>query len=154
MAGVDIEKQSYAFGLNMYDIWKRSFTQILNKGIVMEAWKRKIHWVVQEQVFDYLVERYHLGHMSHRPKDATVFSVYNLQRTRGKIALVHCGLKSSRVGALFHAFSNNPAVPGRDKFEATLTAKLRANLGFKSRCCRFSHAATCNGTCISSCLAP
>jgi hypothetical protein len=133
MAGVDVSKGNYAFGLNMYDIWKRSFTQILNKGIVMEAWDRKIYWVVQGQVFKYLVDRYHLGDMNQREEDSTVFSLYDLQYSKDNVNLVHHGFKSSSVDDLFHAFRNNPAVPERDKFENTLVGKLRANLGFTIR---------------------
>ncbi len=36
--GQDIRGRAYGFGLNLADIWKRTFTQILNKGIVMEHW--------------------------------------------------------------------------------------------------------------------
>ena len=50
LGGKGIKGKSYAFGLNMADIWKRSFTQILNKGIVLEKWGHKIYWVVQEPV--------------------------------------------------------------------------------------------------------
>ena len=131
MGGEDISGRTYGFGLNLYDIWKRSFTQILNKGIVMEAWGRKILWVVQQQVFGDLVRRYHLGDLPYDASHASVFSTYDLVVHSGHIELNHCNLRSSSVDALFAAFRNNPNIPTRREFEATLASKLQANIGFK-----------------------
>ena len=49
--GIDVSQKTYGFGLNLYDVWKRTFTQILNKGVIMENWGKKIFWVVQEPVY-------------------------------------------------------------------------------------------------------
>ena len=51
MAGREVAGESYRFGLNLADIWKRAFIQILTKGIVMERWGHKIYWVVQEPIY-------------------------------------------------------------------------------------------------------
>ena len=56
--GTIAPKATYNFGINTYDIWKRTFTQILNKGIILEKWKRKIFWVVQEPIFEYFRVKY------------------------------------------------------------------------------------------------
>ena len=60
-SGTFAPKATYNFGINTYDIWKRTFTQILNKGIILEKWKRKIFWVVQEPIFEYFRVKYRLG---------------------------------------------------------------------------------------------
>jgi Restriction endonuclease NotI len=51
LARKSVSEKSYGFGLNLADVWKRSFTQILNKGVIMENWGKKIYWVVQEPVY-------------------------------------------------------------------------------------------------------
>jgi hypothetical protein len=56
MQGKEIEGRSYPFGLNLADIWKRAFTQVLTKGIVAERWGHKIYWVVQEPVYQDLLD--------------------------------------------------------------------------------------------------
>ncbi|MDD5313331.1 MAG: NotI family restriction endonuclease [Dehalococcoidia bacterium] len=131
MKGTDIAAKSYAFGLNTYDVWKRSFTQILNKGIVLEAWQRKIYWVVQEQVVRYLFNRYHLNDLSTDPDNATVFLMYDLVCANNALALVNRGLCSASVDHLFNAFRLNPSIPKRKEFEVILNKKLRARLGFE-----------------------
>lgn len=37
MAEGEVSAQNYEFGLNIANVWKRSFTQVLNKGIVLET---------------------------------------------------------------------------------------------------------------------
>ena len=61
LEGEDIKDKTYGFGLNLADIWKRTFTQILNKGIVLEKWGHKIYWVVQEPVYQDFLNRYNLN---------------------------------------------------------------------------------------------
>ena len=46
----DVESQSYGFGMNTYDSIKRAITQLMNKGIVYEAWGAKCYWVIQEYI--------------------------------------------------------------------------------------------------------
>ncbi|MBI2861501.1 MAG: hypothetical protein HYX89_01640 [Chloroflexi bacterium] len=130
MNGEDISDRSYAFGMNTYDVWKRAFTQILNKGIVIESWSRKIYWVVQEQVFRYLVDRYHLHDMDESPVNSTVFSLYDLEAKGDRKEISGRGVRSASVDTLFQAFRTNLAIPPRQQFEAKLRTKLQANLGF------------------------
>ena len=129
VSGEDISKKSYKFGLNMYDIWKRTFTQILNKGIVMETWKKKIYWVVQTEVMKDFTNRYHLK-MGYNSTDSSVFYVYDLLVNNQDCKLTFDNKKSSTVDSLFNAFRNNPAIPPLAKFEGILAAKLKANIGF------------------------
>ena len=79
LEGKDILQKSYGFGLNLYDIWKRTFTQILNKGVIMENWKKKIYWVVQEPVYKYFETRYSLQSLDLQPEHSTIFALYNLK---------------------------------------------------------------------------
>ena len=46
--------------MNTYDTIKRSITQLLNKGIVYEAWGVKCYWVIEEYIHANLVRRYGL----------------------------------------------------------------------------------------------
>ncbi len=131
MAGDDLSGRSYAFGLNIADVWKRSFTQVLNKGIVLEAWERSIYWVVQEEVLGYLLKKYHLDDMGLSPEHSTVFLTYQLTGGDPSYSLVKSHLRSASIDSLFLAFRNNPVVTSRMEFEKVLTGKLYANLGFR-----------------------
>ena len=57
-AGRDVSAESYRFGSNTYDSIKRALTQLVNKGIVYEAWGIKCYWVIQEYIYANLVNRY------------------------------------------------------------------------------------------------
>lgn len=46
-AGKAIHRDSHQFGMNWKNVWKRCFTQILQKGIVLEKWGHKIFWIAQ-----------------------------------------------------------------------------------------------------------
>jgi hypothetical protein len=131
LRGKDIKGKSYAFGLNMADIWKRSFTQILNKGIVLERWGHKIYWVVQEPVYQNLVDRYNLNGMGYRKKHTTVFAIYDLRSEKGKYSLFQTRIESSTIDNLFKAFRNNPNIPAKDAFVDKLKTKLRAKMQLK-----------------------
>ncbi|MDY6986863.1 MAG: NotI family restriction endonuclease [Thermodesulfobacteriota bacterium] len=131
LRGKDVKGKSYAFGLNMADIWKRSFTQILNKGIVLEKWGHKIYWVVQEPVYQNLLDRYNLNGMGYRNKHTTVFAIYDLKSEKGKYNLFQTRIESSTIDNLFEAFRNNPNIPPKDAFVDKLQTKLRAKMQLK-----------------------
>ena len=129
----EIEGKSYGFGLNLADIWKRSFTQILNKGIVLEHWGHKVYWVVQEPVYQNLVDRYSLNEMDYRDEDRTVFRIYDLQADpeKGQYRLRHTRTESSSIDHLFDAFRNNPNIPSKDEFVHKLGDKIRTKAALK-----------------------
>ncbi|NVL89412.1 MAG: hypothetical protein HWN69_00255 [Desulfobacterales bacterium] len=133
LGGKDIKGKSYAFGLNMADIWKRSFTQILNKGIVLEKWGHKIYWVVQEPVYQNLLDRYNLNGMRYNKEHSTVFAIYDLRDKREKYELYRRRIESSTIDNLFKAFRNNPNIPSKDAFVAKLKTKLRAKMELELR---------------------
>lgn len=126
LGGKNVKGKSYAFGLNMADIWKRSFTQILNKGIVLERWGHKIYWVFQEPVYQNLLDRYSLNGMRCHRGHSTVFAIYDLRAKRGKHELYRTRIESSTIDNLFKAFRNNPNVPSKDVFVAKLKDKIKA----------------------------
>ena len=133
MKGQPIEGETYGFGLNLADIWKRSFTQILNKGIVLEQWGHKVYWVVQEPVYQNLVDRYNLDEMHYRDEDRTVFWIYDLQvdPQQGQYRLHQTRTESSSIDHLFDAFRNNPNIPSKGEFIGKLKDKMTAKAALK-----------------------
>lgn len=124
LAGQRIAYRSYRFGLNLYDIWKRTFTQILNKGVILESWRKKIYWVVQESVYADLATRYNLQTLTLDPQNATLFALYGLQTQGQRFAVVSSRLVSASIDQLFAAFRNNPNIPSEEDFVHTLKCKI------------------------------
>lgn len=126
LARKSVSEKSYGFGLNLADVWKRSFTQILNKGVIMENWRKKIYWVVQEPVYKYLETRYNLKSLDLQPDHSTVFALYDLQRTPEMFELVASRKVSASMDRLFAAFRNNTVMPSVEEFVAALKRKIHA----------------------------
>lgn len=122
------EGASYNFGINMYDIWKRTFTQILNKGIIMEKWRKKIFWVVQDPVFSYFQQKFRLSGMSYDKTHYSVFSLYDLKVSDNRLDLAATRMFSSTVDALFDAFRRNDDIPPVEKFVERLESKLSGDV--------------------------
>ncbi len=123
--GEDIGDRTYAFGLNHADIWKRTFTQILNKGIVIENWNAKIYWVVQEPIYADFLDRYRLTEMSYAEDHSIRFAIYDLKQVDNKYHLSQTRIESSTTKDLFSAFSSNPDIPPKDAFLEKLSVKLQ-----------------------------
>jgi len=126
--GVPVGEKNYGFGLNLYDIWKRAFTQVLNKGIVVEHWGHKIYWVTQEQIFQDLACRYRLGELGFHESDATVFALYDHALTQGSLTLTRKRFVSASVDDLFRAFRNNPNIPAKSAFVKRLQCRIHQRL--------------------------
>jgi hypothetical protein len=131
MEGKDVEAKNYVFGLNLADIWKRSFTQILVKGIVLEQWGCKIYWIVQEPVYQDLLDRYKLHGMTYNPNHCIAFAIYDLKRTEDKYELFQTRIESATIDELFEAFRHNLDIPPKDAFIEKLTRRLRARMELK-----------------------
>jgi hypothetical protein len=129
--GEDIRNRSYSFGLNYADIWKRTFTQILNKGIVLENWGHKIFWIIQDAVYRDFTNRYNLNGMSYNAKHTTAFSIYDLIENGDEYELSQTRMESSTIDDLFRAFRNNPNIPSKNDFIKKLNNKLQAGLELK-----------------------
>lgn len=142
MAGKSIVYQSYNFGINSYDIWKRTFTQVLNKGIVMETWKHKIYWVVQEPIYQNFETRYNLTDIGYSDEHATVFALYDLVPSKTRFDLVTTRKVSASIDQLFAAFRNNPHIPSLGSFIQGLQAKISGQAQLSLRLDRPSKATT------------
>jgi hypothetical protein len=121
-------RDNYGFGINNYDIWKRTFTQILNKGIILEKWRRKIYWVVQQPIFDYFHHKYRLGNFSFNKDHSTVFALYDLCLSESDLILSQTRMLSSSVDALFDAFRRNDDIPPVEKFIERLQMKVNSDI--------------------------
>jgi hypothetical protein len=124
MQGKTIHGLSYGFGLNLADIWKRAFIQILTKGIVMERWGHKIYWVAQEPIYQDFLDRYRLHGMAYDRGDNTVFLIYDLKRQGDEYQLHRTRIESSTVDDLFEAFRTNLEVPPKRAFVERLEGKV------------------------------
>jgi hypothetical protein len=121
-------KATNNFGINIYDIWKRTFTQILNKGIILEKWKRKIFWVVQEPIFEYFRHKYRLGDIKYDPSHSSVFLLYDLKLTANRLVLSQTNKYSSTIDALFEASRKNDEIPPVEKFVERLQTNVDSDL--------------------------
>jgi hypothetical protein len=127
-SGTIAPKATYNFGINTYDIWKRTFTQILNKGIILEKWKRKIFWVVQEPIFEYFRVKYRLGDIKYNSNHSSVFLLYDLKLAGKRLVLSQTQKYSSTIDALFEAFRKNDEIPPVEKFVERLQTKIDFDL--------------------------
>lgn len=130
-AGLDVEKQTYPFGMNTYDTIKRSITQLLNKGIVYEAWGTKGYWVIQEYIYTNLVKRYDFKKERYSPNHAARFALYNLLPRNDRLNLTLSRFVSTTADEVYQAMRSNPGLPDKDKFVQVLNAKLQAELRLK-----------------------
>jgi hypothetical protein len=142
VSGKTVHNKSYGFGLNLYDVWKRSFTQILNKGVIMEHWQKKIYWVVQEPVYKYLETRYNLKSLDLQPDHSTVFALYDLKRTPEIFELVASRKVSASMDSLFAAFRNNTIMPSVEEFVTALKQKIQTKAQISLRLGRPTKGAT------------
>lgn len=131
--GTFSEAATYNFGVNYYDIWKRTFTQVLNKGIILEKWNRKIFWVVQQPIFDYFQTKCRLGKLGYDKNHASVFALYNLKAKGNDLPLKLTGMVSSTVDNLFNAFRKNDDIPPVDQFIDRLQTKVNTDISLGLR---------------------
>lgn len=116
--------KSYGFGLNTYDVWKRTFTQILNKGVIMENWGKTVYWIVQEPIYQNFEVRYSLQGLDFQPTHSTVFALYDLKPSNDRFELVASRKVSASMDQLFAAFRNNPNIPPLSAFMEMLKGKI------------------------------
>jgi len=132
-AGHVVAGENYRFGLNFADIWKRAFTQILTEGIVMEHWAHKVYWVLQEPIYQDLLERYSLHGMSYDPSHSTVFLIYDLERAGDRYTLRRTRVETATVDGLFRAFRTNLQIPPQTAFLEKLSGRVRRELSGTAR---------------------
>ena len=119
---------SYRFGINTYDSIKRAITQLMNKGIVYEAWNTKCYWVIQEYIFRNIVSRYGFKSDGFTPEHASRFALYELLPKNGRLTLTPTRYVSTTVDEVYRAMRNNPSLPNKDGFVTILRDKLRLKL--------------------------
>lgn len=126
--GRDLQRQSYKFGMNTYDSIKRSITQLMNKGIVYEAWNSKCYWVIQEYIYADLVARYGLKKKGFSSKHASVFALYDIVPKGDRLTLERTRFISTTVNQIYRAMRNRPAMPNKENFVKALNKKLKLRL--------------------------
>jgi hypothetical protein len=131
MAGINILENRYNFGINTYDTIKRSITQLFNKGIVYETWGIKSYWVIQEYIYVNLVKRYGLEQGGFSVEHASRFALQDFFRDGDKIRMQTTRYVSVSVDEIYQAMRNNPGLPNKGQFVATLNDKLRVRLNLK-----------------------
>jgi hypothetical protein len=131
--GKELLTVDYAFGMNTYDTIKRAITQLLNKGIVYEAWNTKCYWVLQEYIFDNIGERYGFKKGGFSEEDATRLILYNFVKEGQQLCLIPTRVVSTSVEEVFHAMRVNPGLPDKDSFVQRLNEKLQAQLTVQFR---------------------
>ena len=126
--GRNITQESYRFGINTYDSIKRAITQLMNKGIVYEAWNTKCYWVIQEYIFRNIVSRYGFKSDGFSEEHASRFALYELLPKNDRLTLTPTRYVSTTVDEVYRAMRNNPSLPNKDHFVASLSDKLQLRL--------------------------
>ena len=129
--GLDLQTRSYNFGMNTYDSIKRALTQLMNKGIVYEAWNSKSYWVMQEYIYANLVTRYDLKRSGYSEQHSSVFALYDLVPKGDQLNLAPKRFVSTSVEDVYQSMRNNPSLPNKDHFVQQLNEKLRLKLSVK-----------------------
>lgn len=124
----DLHKQSYKFGMNTYDLIKRAITQLMNKGIVYEAWNTKGYWVIQEYIYNDLVKHYGFKKTGFAASDASRFALYDFVSQQGSLSLNLTRCISTTVEEVYQALRYHPGMPRKDQFVQHLNNKLRLSL--------------------------
>lgn len=124
----------YSFGMNTYNTIKLSFIQMLNKGIVVKLWNKNIVWVMQNFIFQNMLNRFELNQQNDfDQKKNNHFFIYSLQPgdklTKEEFFGLSLDSKTSlTVDELIKAFSTNRSIPPLDKFIEKLENKVRIEL--------------------------
>ena len=127
-AGFDIREQNYSFNISTYDTVKRLMPQLLNRGIVYEAWNIKGYWVIQEYVYANLVKQYGFKESSYSPEHASRLALYNLAPLDDRLIITPSRYVSTTVDEIYQIMRNNPSLPSKDEFVQTLNTKLQTKL--------------------------
>lgn len=131
VAGVDVQQQSYHFGMNTYDTIKRAMTQLLNKGLVYEVWEMKCYWVIQEYIYTNLINRYGFKADGYSSGDASRFALYNLVSQGDYLTLTPQRFVSTTVDEVYQAMKQARAFVDKDQFIRVLNTKLQARLSVR-----------------------
>lgn len=117
-------KEFYSFNLNSYDIVKRTLIQMLHKGKVMETWRQKIYWIMQNKLYQEIISRYNLEPFGFSTNHSTRFAVYDLISDQGEYKLELQSITSTNLDTIFDAFRDDANVPDKDEFVRKLNLKI------------------------------
>ena len=122
--GTQIQNRRWKFGMNWTNVWKRCFTQILQKGLVLERWGHKIFWVAQPSSYRRLKDGYGLGNLGYSPSDSTVFMLYEQTEVDQEYRLSLAEKASATADGLFRAFQEATPIPGKSDFMENLAERV------------------------------
>ena len=121
--------ESYGFGMNTYNTIKLSYIQMLIKGQVIESWDKKIFWIMQDFVFDNMVNRFNLDDLDFDSSKTSQYHIYDLELNNDNIYNLKLKeKKSTTVSNLIKAFTHQPT-PSIDSFISKLEEKIELKLG-------------------------
>jgi hypothetical protein len=120
----DTMKEKYNFGLNTYNTIKLSYIQMLVKGQVMEKWNKNIIWVMQNYVYENMINRFQLSEMEYDKNQRTKYFLYDLVTNNKVDFLTLIDKKSSTITNLLKAFTQQD-IPNLIDFIEVLTQKIK-----------------------------
>ncbi|MGC9347878.1 MAG: NotI family restriction endonuclease [Anaerolineae bacterium] len=118
--------ERWNFGMNWKNVWKRCFTQILQKGLVMEKWGHKIFWVAQPTSYRRLADGYGLYGLEYDAADSTGFLLYEHEKSGEDYLLKLARKTSASADELFRAFQESTPIPQKSFFLERLSEKVSA----------------------------
>lgn len=124
--GFDSLESTYSFGMNTYNTIKLSFIQMLIKGMVAEKWNKNACWVMQDFVFNNMLNRFDISNNDFNNKKHTHYFTYNMLR-KDEEDLFHLSLDQIRsydVLELKRAFDSDRSLPEVDYFMNILKRRI------------------------------
>lgn len=122
-------ENTYAFGINWADIWKRSLVQLLLKGAAAQQWGKVVYWVVQRQIFDNLAQRYGLQPSSTSYDGPVRFLLYDLYQKpdapRLRLQRPEKRVISFTLDAFYRGLQHLPKLPSLEEIERHLGRLLK-----------------------------
>jgi len=119
-------ESSYPFGMNTYNTIKLSFMQMLIKGMVAEKWDKNVCWVMQDFVFQNMLNRFDIANNDFDNEKHTHYFTYNMLRKNEK-DIFHLSLDKIRsydVLELKRAFDSDRSLPEVDCFVNILKKRI------------------------------
>jgi len=109
----------YTYGMNTYNTIKLSFTQVMFKGQVFERWMKKYIWLLQDSLFDNLVERFGLKLEEGYKDNQIIFYVVKMVKNKEDFFnMPPENIYSTSVQELVKAFKQTEILPVEDFLNA------------------------------------
>lgn len=115
--------ERYNYGMNTYNTIKLSFTQMMFKGQVFEKWMKKYIWLLQDSLFNNIVERFELE-IEKGYEKSIVFYVVKMVENKDFFEMRLENIYSTSVKELMKAFEQTEIVPVED-FLRAIRLKLK-----------------------------